>query len=262
MARPTQSARSPEHVLENARQGDHTAFSEMMEPHRRELVAYCYRLTGSLSEAEDLTQEVFVKAFRALGSFEGRASTRAWLYRIAHNLCVNHVLRDKRPYEPLDVAVHDSEHAKRDDRAGEVREDVRLGFVALIQSIPPRQRAALVLRDVLGWSAEETAKILDTTVPSVKNSLARARKTLSAQQHGNEPSEVQDIAANDPAARELIARWVDAFEKGNTIQIVHLLTDGDQVWPDHVLKGRRSTSRTAREKRPIPAGNNSKMGNS
>ena len=115
-------------------------------------------------------------------------------------------------------------------QAGQGRENVRLGFVALVQSLPPRQRAALVLRDVLGWSAEETARILETTVPAVKNALARARQTLARHPSGGDPADVRDLAASDPDAQETVAQWVDAFEKGNTERMVALLT-GD--WKLH-----------------------------
>ena len=168
--------------LDHARRGDRKAFSRLMEPYRRELVAYCYRLTGALAESEDLAQEAFVRAFRALGEFEGRATPRAWLYRIAHNLCLNHVRRRPR-WESWEALA---EGAVTEPPATE-REDVRLGFVALMRSLPPRQRATLVLRDVLGWSAEETARILETTVPAVKNALARARQTLARGPPGGGP---------------------------------------------------------------------------
>ncbi len=219
-------------ALIHARRGDRKAFSRLTEPYRRELIAYCYRLTGTLAEAEDLVQEAFLRAFRALDSFEGRASLRAWLYRIAHNLCLNHVQR--RP--PVWQSLEDVEERSLPDRggdaeeAGQERENVRLGFVALVQSLPPRQRAALVLRDVLGWSAEETARILETTVPAVKNALARARQTLARHPHGGDPAEVRDLAAADPGAQETVAQWVDAFEKGNTARMVALLT-GDWKLP-------------------------------
>lgn len=204
-------------------------FSALMEPYRRELVAYCYRMAGSLSEAEDLAQESFVRAFRGYDGFEGRATPRAWLYRIAHNLCLNHVQR--RPpswesFENLDSS-RSPQTAVDGESVEEQREDVRLGFVALARSLPPRQRAALVLRDVLGWSAEETARILETTVPAVKNALARARKTLACHPNGGDPADVRDLAVADAGAQALIAEWVDAFEKGNTARMVALLTSGD-----------------------------------
>ena len=216
-------------TLARARRGDQRAWTRLMEPYRRELVAYCYRLTGTLSEAEDLVQEAFVRAFRALESFEGRATPRAWLYRIAHNLCLNHVQRRPPHWESLDTLDESqiSDAGPTAEGAGQGREDLRLGFVALVQSLPPRQRAALVLRDVLGWSAEETARLLETTVPAVKNALARARRTLADHPSGGDPDEVRDLAARDTAARSMVAEWVDAFEKGNTARMVELLTGED-----------------------------------
>ena len=212
-------------ALSQARRGDRKAFGRLTEPYRRELIAYCYRLTGTLTEAEDMVQECFLRAFKALEGFEGRASLRAWLYKIAHNLCLNHVQRRPPVWAPLEEA-----QAQRQERTSETedaelgRENVRLGFVALVQSLPPRQRAALVLRDVLGWSAEETARILETTVPAVKNALGRARQTLARHPSGGDPADVADLAASDPEAREIVAQWVDAFEKGNTVRMVALLT--------------------------------------
>jgi RNA polymerase sigma factor (sigma-70 family) len=213
--------------LTRARQGDRAAFSALAEPYRRELIAYCYRLTGKLTESEDLAQEVLVRAFKAMETFEARASTRAWLYKIAHNLCINHVQRSQPDWDSLDEV--DSEHkiapAATAEEEGQGRENVRLGFVALLESLPPRQRAALVLRDVLGWSAEESARILEMTVPAVKNALARARKSLALSPYGGDPANVHDFASADPAARALVADWVDAFEKGNTARMVALLTE-------------------------------------
>ena len=219
-------------ALQRARRGDRKAFGKLTEPYRRELIAYCYRLTGTLTEAEDMVQEAFVRAFRALDSFEGRASLRAWLYRIAHNLCLNHVQRRPPVWQSLEEIGETSLRDQSPDaaQAGQGRENVRLGFVALVQSLPPRQRAALVLRDVLGWSAEETARILETTVPAVKNALARARQTLARHPSGGDPADVRDLAASDPDAQETVAQWVDAFEKGNTERMVALLT-GDWKLP-------------------------------
>jgi len=245
-------------VLTRARRGDRRAFSRLTEPYRRELIAYCYRLTGTLTEAEDMVQEAFLRAFKALETFEGRASLRAWLYKIAHNLCLNHVQRRPPGWESLDevgeINLHDPAADTEDTELG--RENVRLGFAALVQSLPPRQRAALVLRDVLGWSAEETARILETTVPAVKNALGRARQTLARQPSGGDPADVRDLAASDPKARETVAQWVDAFEKGNTVRMVELLTG---EWPpqsihsqsgyDHFNKAKAKLNGEARQER-------------
>ena len=224
--------------LTRARQGDRAAFSALAEPYRRELIAYCYRLTGKLTEAEDLAQEVLVRAFKAMETFEARASTRAWLYRIAHNLCINHVQRSQPDWDSLDEVDSDNKIAPvaTAEEEGQGRENVRLGFVALLESLPPRQRAALVLRDVLGWSAEETGRILEMTVPAVKNALARARKSLALSPYNGDPANVYDFASADPAARALVADWVEAFEKGNTARMVALLTEYDapvQKKPKH-----------------------------
>ncbi len=242
-------------TLTRARGGDRRAFSRLMEPYRRELVAYCYKLTGSLSEAEDLAQEAVLRAFRALDRFEGRATPRAWLYRIAHNLCLNHVQRRPPAWESLEGL--DEAHApatlETAEAAGQDREDLRLGFVALVQSLPPRQRAALVLRDVLGWSAEETARILETTVPAVKNALARARQTLAKHPHGGDPADVRDLATADAGAQAIIAQWVDAFEKGNTARMVALLTGGDFAPAAHgksAQSGYNKTEETGQQHTP------------
>lgn len=223
----TKPRRPADAVLALARRGDRAAFSALAEPYRRELIAYCYRMTGKLSESEDLAQEALLRAFRGMENFEGRASTRAWLYRIAHNLCINHSQRSQPDWDSLDDADSEQRIATvaGAEALGQGREDVRLGFVALLESLPSRQRAALVLRDVLGWSAEETARILETTVPAVKNALARARKTLSLTHYSGDPANVYDFASADPAARALVAEWVDAFEKGNTGTMVALLTE-------------------------------------
>jgi RNA polymerase sigma-70 factor (ECF subfamily) len=244
----TKARRPADANLARARRGDRAAFSALAEPYRRELIAYCYRLTGKLSESEDLAQEALLRAFRAMESFEARASTRAWLYRIAHNLCINHVQRSQPDWDSLDEV--DSEWqiapAAAADDEGQGRENVRLGFVALLESLPPRQRAALVLRDVLGWSAEETARILETTVPAVKNALARARKTLSLTYYKGDPANVNDFASADPAARALVAEWVDAFEKGNTATMVALLTEHEAP------AGRRKILHAADEREAQP----------
>ena len=235
-------------VLQRACRGDRKAFGKLTEPYRRELIAYCYRLTGTLTEAEDMVQEAFLRAFRGLDSFEGRASLRAWLYRIAHNLCLNHVQRRPPVWQSLEEVGETGMRDRAPDaaEAGQERENVRLGFVALVQSLPPRQRAALVLRDVLGWSAEETARILETTVPAVKNALARARQTLASHPSGGDPADVRDLAASDPDAQETVAQWVDAFEKGNTERMVALLTEDWRLPPP--VKARRIGYNTTKAK--------------
>src|SRR5437588_911025 len=186
-------------TLTRARAGDQDAFRALIAPFRRELLLHCYRILGSIQEAEVLLQETLLAAWRGLDSFEGRSSLRAWLYRIATNRCLN-ALRDaqRRPLEvrgdlpqptritePLwlepypDVMLEGvADIAPGPDARYETKEAVALAFVSGLQHLPPRQRAVLVLRDVLGFSAAEIADMLDTSEPSVNSALQRARATL------------------------------------------------------------------------------------
>jgi RNA polymerase sigma-70 factor (ECF subfamily) len=178
---------------------DETTFSVLFERHRRELRAHCYRMVGSFEDSEDLMQETFARAWRARARFrrEGRWSFRAWLYRIATNACLDHVARRGSRVLPIDVApaadpeddIPPTAHDVRwlepyPDRlvdpheAAVARETLEIGFVAAVQHLPPRQRAALILRDVAGFSARETATLLGTSVPAVNSGLQRARGRL------------------------------------------------------------------------------------
>jgi RNA polymerase sigma-70 factor, ECF subfamily len=213
--------------------------------HRRELTGYCYRMLGSSFDADDAVQETMVRAWRGLSDFEGRSALRSWLYRIATNVCldqlsgrqrralpmdlsgspwqpVEHSLAGRRPstawVEPVldrQVLPEDSDPA---DRAV-MRESIRLAFVAALQHLPPRQRAVLILREVLRWKADEVAQLLDTTVASVNSALQRARATLA--EHGGE----LDPRPLDPDAEELLERYVDAFERYDIDSFVRLLHD-------------------------------------
>ena len=190
-----------EATLARARAGDEEAFRELTEPHRRELQLHCYRILGSMQDAEDLVQETLLAAWRGLEAFEGRASVRSWLYRIATNRCLNALrARSRRPRrcramaEPLeptrliepvwlepypDVLLEGIPDRSPGPAARyEARESVELAFIAALQHLPPRQRAALVLRDVLGFRTAEVAEMLDTGEASVKGALQRARATL------------------------------------------------------------------------------------
>src|SRR5499427_576344 len=187
--------------LGNVRSGDESAFRELVEPYRRELHLHCYRILGSLQDAEDMVQETVLAAWRGLSGFEERASLRAWLYRIATNRCLN-ALRDRkrrprevppmaeppqptRMAEPMwldpypDVLLEGIGNAAPGPESRyETRESVGLAFTAALQHLPPRQRAALVLREVLGYRTSEVAEMLDTSEASVKGALQRARATL------------------------------------------------------------------------------------
>lgn len=203
----------------------------LLEPFRAELTGYCYRMLGSPFEAEDAVQDTMIRAWRSLAGFEGRAALRSWLYRIATNVCLTMLGSGQRRARPMDLTppgTHRSapgeplpEHVwvgpVPDHRVGvdagdpaEVavaRESIRLAFVAALQHLPARQRAVLILRDVLAWSAAEVAELLDTSVASVNSALQRARATLAGLDAGGEP-----LRPLDEAQSRLLDRYVKAFE--------------------------------------------------
>jgi len=218
-------------VVDRAVTGDERAFAELVEPYRRELRVHCYRMLGSLTDAEDVLQETLLAAWRGLAGFERRSSVRAWLYRIATNRCLN-AIRDGRrripaePVPPFDLP----EPSRRSDvpwlqpypgpeTHTEARESVELAFVAGLQRLPPRQAATLVLRDVLGYSQPEVADMLGTTPTAVKGALQRARATM-ARPH-------RPRAARDEEER-LSRRFADAFVRRDLAGLLALLTD--DVW--------------------------------
>ena len=217
-----------------------------LDRHRRELTGYCYRMLGSGSEAEDAVQETFVRAWRAFDRFEGRSSIRSWLYRIASNVCMDMHRSPQRRARPMDLGpstpVHGAtpgevlpEHAwvqpVADERVIDLdadpadvaaaRESIRLAFVSALQHLPARQRAALILCEVLKWSAVETAELLDTSVPAINSALQRARATLSSVQR----DAVDLDPVDQPEQRALLARYVDAFERYDMDALVLLLRD-------------------------------------
>jgi RNA polymerase sigma-70 factor (ECF subfamily) len=216
-----------------------------LEAHRRELTGYCYRMLGSGFEAEDAAQETMVRAWQHLDRFEGRSALRSWLYRIATNVCLDMLRGPQRRARPIDLgpsAPADSslgpivpEHAwvqpvadarvlPSDGDPAELaasRESVRLAFVAALQHLPARQRAVLILREVLRWHADEVAELLDTSVASVNSALQRARATLSTLGLDDTTGPIQV----EPEQQELLARYVDAFERYDVSSIVKLLHD-------------------------------------
>jgi RNA polymerase sigma-70 factor (ECF subfamily) len=213
--------------------------------HRRELTGYCYRMLGSAFDAEDAVQETLVRAWRGIADFEGRSALRSWLYRIATNVCLDQLSGRQRRALPMDLSgspwqpVESSLAAQRpgtawvepildrqvlpetDDPAERAvaKESVRLAFVAALQHLPPRQRAVLLLREVLRWKADEVAQLLDTTVASVNSALQRARATLAGVGGVPEPRPL------DEDARDLLDRYVDAFERYDIDAFVRLLHD-------------------------------------
>ncbi len=233
-------------LIIRARSGDEEAFAELVGPYRGELQFHCYQILGSLQDAEDLLQETLLAAWRGLGRFEGRASLRAWLYRIATNGCLN-ALRDRgrrpkqvqpmaelpqptRLTEPIwlepypDILLEGMADAAPGPEARyEARESIGLAFVAALQHLPPRQRASLVLRDVLGFRTAEVADMLGSTEASVKGALRRARAALDARI----PAGSREAAPlpGSPRERELVGRFAEAIQRGDTDGVVSLLTD-------------------------------------
>ncbi|MFJ6670012.1 RNA polymerase subunit sigma-70 [Actinosynnema sp. NPDC091369] len=204
-----------------------TPFEEVTEPFRRELLAHCYRMLGSRHEAEDLVQETYLRAWRAFDGFEGRSSVRVWLYRIATNACLNALAGRRRRVLPssLDRSAADLQPEwlgpmpdalvtpATDDPAAVVasRHDLRLALIAGLHHLPPRQRAVLILREVLDIPAAEVAAMLDTTVASVKSALQRARATLSEVA----PTADDVVEPTSPRARALLAEYVTGFENAD-----------------------------------------------
>ena len=235
-----------ERTLSRARAGDEEAFRELIDPYRGELQVHCYRILGSVQDAEDLLQETLLAAWRGLERFDGRASLRSWLYRIATNRCLN-ALRDRgrRPREvepiaeppeptrrgepiwlqPYPDALLDTvaDTSPGPEARYELREAVSLAFVAALQHLPPRQRAVLVLRDVLGLRAVEVADMLETSEAAVKGALQRARAALERRLSGGDRERAP--LPRSPRERELVGRFADAVESGDVDGVVSLLTD-------------------------------------
>jgi RNA polymerase sigma-70 factor, ECF subfamily len=240
---------------------DESAFAGRLERHRRELQVHCYRMLGSLEDSEDLVQETFLRAWRGRASFGsgGRASFRAWLYRIATNACLD-VLRRRPPRVlPHQVAAAGNPAAPppppadlpwlqpypdrllepvapAEDEPGTVvvaRETIELAFIAAIQHLPPRQRAVLILRDVLGWSANETAALLEASVASVNSALQRARATLRERLPGRRADWARSSEQSEEE-RELLRRYVDAHERADADALAELLLeDARLTMPPH-----------------------------
>jgi RNA polymerase sigma-70 factor (ECF subfamily) len=230
--------------------GDRDAFAAATARYRRELEVHCYRMVGSRDDAEDLVQETLLRAWRRRDTFRGSASLRAWLYGIATNACLDVLQRRRRrvlpqmavpPADPLAPPPPPSETGWLEpypdrlldevatDEAGphEVvveRETIELAFLVAIQHLPPRQRAVLILRDVLGWSARETAEVIDASVVAANSALQRARETLAVHLPPD-PLRWRRAAGTDAAERELLAQYVDAWSRGDVEGLVALLAE-------------------------------------
>jgi RNA polymerase sigma-70 factor, ECF subfamily len=230
-------------------------FEDQFEQHRAELRAYCYRMLGSPFEAEDAVQETFIRAWRGLENFEGRAALRSWLYRIATNVSLDLLNGRERRALPMDLGparepiesnlntlpevtwiepVPDGLVVTEGDPAEVAvsRETIRLAFVAALQHLPPRQRAVLILCEVLRWKASEVAKLLDTSVASVNSALQRARATLEE----SDLNAADTSASVDEADAELLARYVQAFEQYDMDALISLIQeDATQSMPPYDL---------------------------
>src|SRR3989454_2953907 len=226
-----------------------------LEQHRAELIGYCYRMLGSPFEAEDAVQETTLKAWRGFERFEGRAALRSWLYRIATNVCLDMLDGRARRARPMDLGrarapvaanlntlpeatwthpIPDSLLAPEGDPAevAVTRDTIRLAFVAALQHLPPRQRAVLILCEVLRWKAREVAELLDTSVASVNSALQRARATLEA----SNVSTADTSTSVDEADAELLARYVEAFEQYDMDALTSLIQeDATQSMPPYDL---------------------------
>jgi RNA polymerase sigma-70 factor, ECF subfamily len=237
-------------LLDAARAGDEDAFARLVEPHRGLLDAHCYRMLGSVHDAEDAMQEALLRAWRAISRFEGRSSLRTWLYTIATNVCLKAIERRPKLVLPVDFGPPTDPHEHTapplaesvwiepypDQRLGlaeplagpearyEQRESIELAFIAALQLLPPRQRAVLILRDVLGFSGEEVAQALDTSPEAVYSALQRAHKSVDARL----PERSQQAtlrAIGDDGLREIVDAFVAAWEQGDVDAVAAMLTD-------------------------------------
>jgi RNA polymerase sigma-70 factor, ECF subfamily len=263
MATSSTRARAQEReLLEAARGGDEEAFGRLMEPYRGELHAHCYRMLGSVHDAEDALQDALLRAWRGLAKFEGRSAFRSWLYTIATNACLTAIERRPKRVLPIDYAPAADPYSEGigvppgeplwvdpypDEAVGlgdgyaapearyELRESVELAFVAALQHLPPNQRAALILREVLGFSAQETADSLETTTASVNSALQRARKTVDERL----PEESQQATLRelgDERLRRVVEGYMDAMHHGDVNAVVAMLAE-DAVWSMPPLPG-------------------------
>ncbi len=236
-------------LLDRARAKDEAAYQRLVEPHRKELHAHCYRMLGSVHDADDALQDALLRAWRGLDGFEGRSSLRPWLYKIATNTCLDVIARRPKRVLPIDYAPADPHDGPgeplvesvwvepyADERLGledgyaapearyEQRESVELAFIAALQHLPARQRAVLILREVLGYSAREVAQALDTTTASVNSALQRARAAV--EERTPEQSQQATLRAlGDDGLTEVVDRYVDAWQRGDVDAVVEMLTE-------------------------------------
>jgi RNA polymerase sigma-70 factor, ECF subfamily len=247
---PTASTAHEQELLEAARAGDEIAYGRLVESYRSELQAHCYRMLGSVHDAEDALQDALLRAWRGLAKFEGRSSLRSWLYRIATNTCLDVIARRPKRVLPIDYGPPADPHdgpgeplvesawvePYPDERLGvedgyaapearyEQRESVELAFIAALQHLPANQRAVLILREVLGFSAKEVAGTLDTTTASVNSALQRARKAVD-ERLPDESQQETLRSLGDDGVREVVEGYVEAWDRGDIDGVVAMLTE-------------------------------------
>ena len=249
-AGPTETTVQQQELLETAKEGNEEAYRRLVEPHRSELHAHCYRMLGSVQDAEDALQEALVRAWRGLPKFEGRSSLRSWLYRIATNTSLDAIERRPKRVLPIDYGPPADPHGgvgepvvesvwiepypdetlgvedgyASPDARYEQRESVELAFIAALQLLPANQRAVLILREVLGFSAQETADTLETSVASVNSALQRARATIEKKLP--DQSQQETLASlGDERLREIVEQYADAWERNDVDTVVSMLAD-------------------------------------
>lgn len=228
--------------------GDEAAFAQLVQRHQRELQVHCYRMAGSYAESEDLVQETFLRAWRRIDTYAGRSTFRAWLYRIATNACLDALRRSARRV-PV-AAGHDEilwlqpypdrllDQVASDDHAPDAvvvtRETIELALIAALQVLPPRQRVALIARDLLGWSAADTASLLGASVAATNSALQRARATMQARLPSGR-LEWRTAEATE-AERDLLARFIESHERGDTAAALAMVRDDIRItMPPHPM---------------------------
>jgi RNA polymerase sigma-70 factor (ECF subfamily) len=246
----TEAMSNEQTLLEAARTGDEDAFARLVQPYRTQLRAHCYRMLGSLHDAEDAVQETLLRAWRGLARFEGRSSLRSWLYTIATNASLRMIEQRPKRVLPIDYAPAADPHGPPaealtepvwlepypdaelglasellgPDARYEQRESIELAFTAALQHLPPRQRAVLILRDVLGFSARETAEALEASPISIDSALQRAHKAVAERVPARSQQETVRVLG-DGEVRELVTRFADAWEQHDVEGLVALLAD-------------------------------------